>query len=104
LKPAQILALVDNHRAAIAVPALSLDACPISKNRLFAQASIFFVRSVRRSLTYSLDHIFHLRQGVVAHNHRHACCVADWRGRVMDSLTIVSERSGQENIFRPIGP
>jgi hypothetical protein len=42
LKPAQILALVDNHRAAIAIPALSLDACPISKNRLFAQASIFF--------------------------------------------------------------
>jgi hypothetical protein len=30
-----------------------------------------------------------------------------WRirvGDVMDSVTIVSERSGQENIFRPIGP
>jgi hypothetical protein len=25
-------------------------------------------------------------------------------GDMMDSLTIVSERSGQENIFRPIGP
>jgi hypothetical protein len=30
-----------------------------------------------------------------------------WRirvGDVMDSVIIVNERSGQENIFRPIGP